>query len=109
MFLPWEIFKTFPNIHVKALFENSLSISHLHQISNYNNSNSQGRVEDFHIHNALLTRCEADFYPGTYGDYTSQPCSEDLTIDPSPPPSSKQKRQLQKLRNVEQQDYHGIS
>ena len=41
MFLPWEIFKTFPNMHVKALFENSLNISHLHQISNYN---SQGRV-----------------------------------------------------------------
>ena len=33
MFLPWEIFKTFPNMHVKALFENSLNISHLHQIS----------------------------------------------------------------------------
>ena len=27
------IFKTFPNMHVTALFENSLSISHLHQIS----------------------------------------------------------------------------
>ena len=79
MFLPWEIFKTFPNMHVKALFENSLNISHLHQISNYN---SQGRVEDFHIHNALLTLYEADFCPGTDGDYTSQPCSEDHTLDP---------------------------
>ena len=79
MFLSWEIFKTFPNIHVKALFENSLNISHLHQISKYN---SQGRVEDFHIHNALLTLCEADFCLGTYGDYTSQPYSEDHTLDP---------------------------
>ena len=79
MFLPWEIFKMFPNMHVKALFENSLNISNLHQISNYN---SQGRVEDFHIHNALLIVFEADFCPGTYGDYTSQPCSEDHTQDP---------------------------
>ena len=47
MFLPWEIFKTFPNMHVKHQ-----NASHLHQISNYN---CQGRVEDFHIHNALLT------------------------------------------------------
>ena len=43
-------------MHINALFENSLNISHLHQISNYN---SQGRVEDFHIHNALLTLCGA--------------------------------------------------
>ena len=82
------------------------NISHLHQISNYN---SQGRVEDFHIYNALLTLCEADFCPGTYGDYTSQPCSEDHTLDPLLPLTSKQKRQLQKLHNAEQQDYHRTS
>ena len=52
MFFPWKLLKESPNIHVNALFENSLNISHLHQISNYN---SQGRGEDFNIHNALLT------------------------------------------------------
>ena len=53
--------------------------------------------------------CEVDFYPGTYGDYTSHPCSEDHTLDPLLPLTSKQKRQLQKLHNAEQQDYYGTS
>ena len=52
MFLPLKLFKESPNMHVKALFSNSPNISQFHQISNYN---SQRRVEDFLIYNALLT------------------------------------------------------